>query len=453
MTTTTSALAHATLQPTSEPRPTAPAHPMASTARFRYDIGIVGLGYVGLPTALAFHAAGRRVLGIDASPARLADIQAGYVDLLASDHDRLRTALEAAAGSFDLVVDAARLQQARTVIVCVPTPVDEHLIPDLTILRRACASVVEHAVPGQTLILTSTTYVGSTTDLLIRPLAERGLMAGEHVAVAFSPERIDPGNNRHSHEAVARVVGGATRSCADKAADALAGYAHTVHQVSSTGAAEMTKLVENTFRAVNIALANELAEITGVLELDVMEVIDAASTKPYGFMPFYPGPGVGGHCIPCDPHYLLWQLRKQRICAPVIEQAMNGIAGRPRRVVERCREVLAESGQGVAGARVLVVGVAYKPNVEDVRESPAIEIIEELLELGAHVGYHDPLVPELELPGLGRLVSRPDPAAFGADLVVLHTAHAGLELDWVDGAAAVLDTTYRMTDLPRRAVV
>ena len=334
-----------------------------------------------------------------------------------------------------------------------PTPVDEHLIPDLTILRRACASVVEHAVPGQTLILTSTTYVGSTTDLLIRPLAERGLMAGEHVAVAFSPERIDPGNNRHSHEAVARVVGGATRSCADKAADALAGYAHTVHQVSSTGAAEMTKLVENTFRAVNIALANELAEITGVLELDVMEVIDAAATKPYGFMPFYPGPGVGGHCIPCDPHYLLWQLRKQRICAPVIEQAMNGIAGRPRRVVERCREVLAESGQGVAGARVLVVGVAYKPNVEDVRESPAIEIIEELLELGAHVGYHDPLVPELELPGLGRLVSRPDPAAFGADLVVLHTAHAGLELDWVDGAAAVLDTTYRMTDLPRRAVV
>ena len=187
MTTTTSAPAHLTRRPTSEPRSTAAVHLTASTARFRYDIGIVGLGYVGLPTALAFHTAGRRVLGIDASPARLADIEAGYVDLLASDHDRLRSALEAAAGSFELAVDAVRLREAQTVIVCVPTPVDEHLVPDLTILRRACASVVEQAVPGQTLILTSTTYVGSTQDMLIRPLAERGLMAGDHVAWPSAP--------------------------------------------------------------------------------------------------------------------------------------------------------------------------------------------------------------------------------------------------------------------------
>jgi nucleotide sugar dehydrogenase len=271
--------------------------------------------------------------------------------------------------------------------------------------------------------------------------------------VAFSPERIDPGNDRHSHEAVARVVGGATSSCTDKAAAALAGYAHNVHRVSSTGAAEMTKLLENTFSAVNIALANELAEVTGVLDLDVMEVINAASTKPYGFMPFYPGPGVGGHCIPCDPHYLLWQLRKQRVSAPVIEQAMSHIAGRPRRVVERCGEVLAASGRSVAGARVMVVGVSYKPDVEDVRESPALEIIEQLLEQGAHVGFHDPLIPKLDLPELGRLVNQSDPAAFDPDLVVLHTVHSCVDLTWVNGRAPVLDTTYRMTDLPRRSVV
>jgi nucleotide sugar dehydrogenase len=339
------------------------------------------------------------------------------------------------------------------VIVCVPTPVDEHLVPDLRILERACAAVVAYAVAGQVLILTSTTYVGSTADLLVGPLAARGLRAGVDIAVAFSPERIDPGNDRHSHEAVARVVGGATPDCTDQAARALAGYALKVHQVSSTGAAEMTKLVENTFRAVNIALANELAAIAGVLDLDVIEIINAAATKPYGFMPFYPGPGVGGHCIPCDPHYLLWQLRKKRLSTPVIEQAMNGIAGRPRRVVERCGEELAAIGRSVAGARVLMVGVTYKPDVEDVRESPALEILTQLAAQGAHIGYHDPLVPQLSLPGGARLTHQVDPVAFGADLVVVHTAHTGLDLAWLASASTVLDTTYRMTGLPRRVVV
>ena len=269
------------------------AHPS-----FRFDVAVVGLGYVGLPTALAFQAAGRTVLGLDLSERRLADIRGGRVDLVDSDRDRLAAAGDTGSGTFELDHAVGRLSEARTVIVCVPTPVDAHLIPDLSMLRSASASVVAHAVEGQILILTSTAYVGATKDLLAGPLAARGLVAGTDVAVAFSPERIDPGNDRHAHEGVPRVVGGVTSACAERAAVALGGYANHVHRVSSAEAAEMTKLVENTFRAVNIALANELAEISGVLDLDVMEVINAAATKPYGFMPFFPGPGVGGHCIP-----------------------------------------------------------------------------------------------------------------------------------------------------------
>jgi nucleotide sugar dehydrogenase len=240
-------------------------------------------------------------------------------------------------------------------MVCVPTPIDEHLLPDMTLLANACATVVEHAVPGQTLVLTSTTYVGCTHDLLVKPLAERGLIAGTDIFIAFSPERIDPGNVQHAQEDVPRVVGGATKQCTERASALLAEYADHLHRVSSAEAAEMTKLYENTFRAVNIALANEFADISGDLSLDILEVIDAAATKPYGFMPFYPGPGVGGHCIPCDPHYLLWQLRKSRRSAPVIESAMSAVALRPGRVLARAREVLAERGLPMFGAKVLIV--------------------------------------------------------------------------------------------------
>lgn len=440
------------------PRPSTSATPSTLPGpdrlpTFSFDVAVVGLGYVGLPTTLAFHTAGSRVLGVDVSKARLDDIRNGQADLVDSDRIRLRAARLAEVGTFDLTCDLSRLSEARTVIICVPTPVDAYQVPNTTILRNACAAVVAAAVAGQVVVLTSTTYVGTTTDLLVAPLAARGLVAGTDIAVAFSPERIDPGNDRHAHEAVPRVVGGATPGCTMRAARALEGYAQHVHQVSSTGAAELTKLVENTFRAVNIALANELAEIAGALGLDVVEVIEAAATKPYGFMPFFPGPGVGGHCIPCDPHYLLWQLRSARLCTPVIEQAMNGIAGRPRRVVQRAGEALAAGGRAVAGSRVLLVGVAYKPDVQDVRQSPALEILTELAALGANVGYHDHLVPQLQLPGGKELTHLDDPAAFAADLVVVHTAHSHIDLSWLAGVPIVLDTTYRMTGLPRRVVV
>ena len=418
---------------------------------FDFDIAIVGLGYVGLPTALSFHAAGRRVLGVDVSRHRLAVISEARADLLASDRERLTAAL--ADPGFEMTSDTARLSSAAAVIICVPTPVDHYLVPDLRILQGACATVVAAATPGQVLLLTSTTYVGTTRDLLVAPLMARGLTAGRDVFVAFSPERIDPGNDRHAHEDVPRVLGGSTPACAAKAAAILNGYAKNVHIVPSPDAAEMTKLLENTFRAVNIALANEFAEICQVMGMEVMDVINAAATKPYGFMPFFPGPGVGGHCIPCDPHYLLWQLRRERLSTPVIEQAMAGIASRPHRVVTRIRETLSEAGRGLAGARVLVVGVAYKPDVEDLRESPALEVLSELIAGGVTVAYHDPLFPSVDLPDRTTLIGVDDPVAFHADLVLVHTAHHDMDLSWLTGQPLVLDATYRLTDAPNRVVL
>jgi UDP-N-acetyl-D-glucosamine dehydrogenase len=414
-----------------------------------YDVAVVGLGYVGLPTALAFHAAGGRVLAIDASAERLTKVRDGAVDLLDSDHARLEAALRD--NTFALVTDPSYASWARAVIICVPTPVTAHLVPDLRALETACGAAVRHAVPGQVIILTSTSYVGCTEDLLAGPLAARGLRAGQDVFVAFSPERIDPGNDRYAHELVPRVVGGSTSQCTAAAAKVLAHCTSNLHEVSSTGAAELTKLFENTFRAVNIALANEMAEVGRVLSLDIMEVIEAAATKPYGFMPFFPGPGAGGHCIPCDPHYLLWQLREARLQTPVVAEAMSAIAGRPRRVVERIREVLSDSGLGLTGASVLVLGVTYKPDVEDLRESPALEIMKSLRAAGAKVEYHDPHASEVWIGD--HVLHSVDPATAKADLVVLHTRHRGMDLDWLSEDQLVLDTTYRLSGPIRRVAL
>jgi UDP-N-acetyl-D-glucosamine dehydrogenase len=409
-------------------------------------VGIIGLGYVGLPTAIAFANAGHTVIGCDVSEGRLADIKADRADLLELDRAHLANHLDSDA--LRLTTDHTALAAADLVVVCVPTPIDHHLVPDLTALRAACASAVAIARPGQTIVLTSTTYVGSTREMVAEPLAERGLRVGEDVFVAFSPERIDPGNRVHRHDTVPRVVGGITDACRDKAAAALRRVTTKVHEVGSADAAEAAKLLENTFRAVNIAFVNEFADACGELGLDVMEVIEAAATKPYGFMPFYPGPGVGGHCVPCDPHYLLWQLRAQRTGMPLTESAMTAIAQRPRKVSARARELLLEAGRRPTGARVLVVGLTYKPGVQDVRESPALEIVDELARGGARVDYYDPLIPRMD-----ERVSVVHPAEEQWDLVVLHTLHPGVDYSWVESCPAVLDATYRAGHLPNRAVI
>ncbi|MFJ8885450.1 nucleotide sugar dehydrogenase [Streptomyces sp. NPDC102402] len=424
---------------------TAAALPAQSQHERRATVAVIGLGYVGLPTALSLHAAGHTVIGVDTSESRLGDIRSGRVDLLPSQHSRLTAALPDPA--FRLTAEPAAVADADSVIICVPTPVDGMLRPDLRALTAACASVVRHALPGQLLVLTSTSYVGTTRDLLVAPLTARGLRPGEDVFVAFAPERIDPGNPSHSPDRTPRVIGGLTPRSTELAASLLAGTAPSVHRVDSPEAAEMSKLWENTFRAVNIALANELTESCLEFALEPRQVIDAAATKPYGFMPFYPGAGVGGHCIPCDPHYLLWQLRARKVASPLVDAAMTAIAERPARVAGKARESLAARGVAIAGARVLILGVAYKPGVADLRESPALEIMDRLTAWGATVEYADPLVPSLDRHGVPRH-SVGAPGALGWDLVVVHTVHPGTDLDWLDDGPAVLDVTHR---LPRAA--
>ncbi|NUR58764.1 MAG: nucleotide sugar dehydrogenase [Catenulispora sp.] len=405
-------------------------------------VAILGMGYVGLPTALGLHEAGVPVIGIDHSERRLSEIRAGDVDLIDADQRRLDKALRQE--DFQLTADPARLADADAVMVCVPTPVDGHRLPDIEPLRSACRTVVEHARPGQTLILTSTSYVGTTEQLLVAPLRTRGLTAGAEVFVASSPERIDPGNVTHTQQETPRVVGGVTPECAARAVQVIKALTPKVHVVTSPEAAEMTKLLENSFRAVNIALANEFADICEDLALDPLEITRAAATKPYGFMAFQPGPGVGGHCIPCDPHYLLWQLRAARKTAPLVDRAMTAIADRPGQVVNRVLETLSRAGRGLAGTRILIVGVAYKPGVRDVRSSSALDIIDLLSGRGAEVGFHDALVPEVRLADGSVAHSMPRPSGSDWDLVLIHTVHPGHDHDWIADCPLVVDTTYRL---------
>jgi UDP-N-acetyl-D-glucosamine dehydrogenase len=413
-------------------------------------VAVVGLGYVGLPTGIALAAAGMDVIGIDVSERRLADIREGSADLLADDQERLAEVLAAEQLTLSCAPDA--LADADAILVCVPTPVDEDRRPDLRFLASACETVVEQARRGQLIVLTSTSYVGTTRELLAVPLAQRGLEPGIDVHVAFSPERIDPGNTSWRQEAVPRVVGGVTPDCTHAAGGLIEQIAACVHPVSSPEAAELTKLYENSFRAVNIAFANEMAGLGRRFGLEPLEVIEAAGTKPYGFMKFYPGPGVGGHCIPCDPYYLLWGLREAQATAPVLERAMRGIAGRPRQVVARAAELLEDRHIDVACARVLLVGVAYKPGIQDTRESPSLEILGGLWELGASVAYHDPLVQTLPLGAGGALLSVAEPQPEDFDLAIVLTVHQDFDYAWLE-RFETLDCTYRTVGSPGRALV
>jgi UDP-N-acetyl-D-glucosamine dehydrogenase len=435
------------------PQPTAIQAPSQSTRRRATPnrskraghtvVAVVGLGYVGLPTAIALRNAGCRIVGIDVSGPRLSAIRAGEAELLDTEQRDLRRHL--ASDGFVLTNRIGALDAADLVLICVPTPVDEQLQPDPRILRDACASVVRHARPGQTLVLTSTTYVGTTRELLAEPLAARGLHVGEDVYVAFAPERIDPGVSEHEQLRTPRVLGGVTEECATRAAAVLRHTCQHLHRVSSPEAAELVKLYENTFRAVNIALAFELAEACGTHGLDPIEVTEGAATKPYGFLAHYPSAGVGGHCIAVDPHYLVHDLRERGRPATLAEEALRKLAGRPRHVAWRAHEALVELGRPLPRARVLVVGASYKPGVADTREAPAVEILTRLRAEGAEVDYHDPLVPTVLLAG-ERLhgVAAPDPE--GYDLTILTTLHPDHDYGWLERCPAVLDCTYRRPD-------
>ncbi len=414
-------------------------------------VAVVGLGYVGLPTSLALLVAGLDVIGIDLSERRIAEIRDMSADLVDRDRRRLRLALRS--NAFAMSREPSDITRADCVVICVPTPVDEQRRPDLRALRNACGSVVAHAREGQTIILTSTTYVGTTRDLLVEPLAARGLIAGRDIHVAFAPERIDPGALGHDTEQTPRVVGGVTPACTEAAVGVLGEIAPSLAVVSSVEAAELTKLYENTFRAVNIALANELAGMARHWGLDTIEVTRAAASKPYGYMAFYPGPGVGGHCIPCDPHYLTHPLRGTGVRTALVDGAMDAIAGRPAEVVARAELELEAEGSTLEGARVLVVGAAYKPGVRDVREAPALDIIKLLVGREAQVAYHDPLIPTVDAGEEVSLISVAEPDGAAYDVAIIAVRHPGMDLAFLDDCPCVVDCTYGAAAGRRRVTV
>ena len=360
-------------------------------------IGVVGLGYVGLPLALAFLDAGFTVVGVDRSADRVRLLRSGKSPIMDVAADRV--AGYVASERLHATTDYAALRSASAVFVCVPTPLDDSKAPDLTYLTEAAQSLAAHLVVGQLVIVESTTYPGTTEEVLLPILEGSGLRAGRDFSLAFSPERIDPGRPSHTIANTPKVVGGIDDESGRRARLLLEQVVTDggVHRVSSPRVAELTKLLENTFRAVNIALVNELAMLCDRMGIDVWEVIDAAATKPFGFQPFYPGPGVGGHCIPVDPYYLAWKARQFDFSMHFIELAAETNGSMPAFTVAKLRREMARRGRPLLGARVLAVGASFKPDVDDARNSPAIRVMELLVEEGVDLAYHDPFVPVAHL--------------------------------------------------------
>jgi len=385
-------------------------------------IGVIGLGYVGLPLAMQFAQKGFRVTGFEVDGAKVKKILArkSYI----GDVPTATLSQQVLQKRFIATTDFSALARMDAIIICVPTPLNKTREPDISFIQSATHKIVKTLRRNQVIVLESTTYPGTTRESVLPALESTGLKVGKDFYLSFSPERIDPGNTRYTLHNTPKVVGGLTAACRDLTALLYRQIIERVITVSSAEAAELTKLLENTFRAVNIGLVNELMLICDKLGLDVWEVIHAASTKPYGFMPFYPGPGLGGHCIPVDPHYLSWKMKSLNFVARFIELAGEVNSHMPEFVVEKLARLLNKKRRSINGAKVVLLGVAYKANVSDVRESPALDVIHLLLEQGAQVAYHDPYVPSLHI-GSRKLRSKPySPALLRqADVVVITTAH------------------------------
>jgi len=396
-------------------------------------IAVIGLGYVGLPLAVGFAQAGFSVLGVDIDKRKVAAVNRGQSYIGDVTDEDLRPHVEA--GRLRATTDYDLLREVDAIFICVPTPYDAQRAPDLSFVRAAAEGIRPRLQPGQLVVLQSTTYPGTTEEIVQPILEESGLQAGVDFYLAFSPERIDPGNRQWTAHNLPKVVGGITPECTHLAATLLRRMGAPVHTVSSPRAAEMTKLLENTFRAVNIALVNELALLAERMGIDFWEVIEAARTKPFGFMPFYPGAGVGGHCIPVDPYYLSWKAREFDFYTKFIELAAEVNQAMPYHAVDLVAEALSQEGKPVNGARVLVLGVAFKPDVDDPRNSPAERVIELLLSRGAEVRYHDPYIPRFRVGGdvfyraNATLESTPlsDEELTAADCVVIVTGHRSLD--------------------------
>ncbi|MGH2943347.1 MAG: nucleotide sugar dehydrogenase [Solirubrobacteraceae bacterium] len=386
-------------------------------------VGVIGMGYVGLPLAVAFAAEGCDVVAVDIDRRKVDALRAGrsYVEDVSDD------VLAAAASRIEATTRYAALARCDAVLICVPTPLTANREPDLGPLVAASRALAEVLQADQLVVLESTTYPGTTRERVAPILAESGLVAGEDFNLAYSPERVDPGRTDFTLRTTPKVVGGLTDACGDRAAALYGEVCDTIVRVSTPEAGELAKLLENIFRSVNIALVNELAMLCDRMGIDIWEVVDAASTKPYGFMRFEPGPGMGGHCLPVDPFYLSWRAREFDMATEFIELAGKVNQQMPYHCVARVERLLNEAGRPVRGSRITLLGISYKPGVGDVRESPGLKIVTLLAALGADLRYHDPYVAELPEQGLR---SEPlDDALQDADLAVIVTAHPGVDHD------------------------
>ncbi len=407
-------------------------------------IGVIGLGYVGLPLAMEFALGGCPVLGVDVDPAKPEFLEKRKSYLKHFPDSRIALAMDT--GRLRATTDFSVLSDADAIIIAVPTPLGQSRQPDLSYVINSCREVMKHLQRGQLVILESTTYPGTTREEMLPVLEESGMKAGTDFHLAFSPEREDPGNKNYSTRTIPKLVGGLTPGCTEASVAVYAFAIDNVVPVSSPEVAEMAKIMENTYRAVNIALVNELKVLAQGMGIDIWEVINAAATKPFGFTPFYPGPGLGGHCIPIDPFYLTWKAHQFEMPTKFIELAGEINTSMPEYVVERIGEALNSARKAVNGSRILILGMAYKPNIDDYRETPSLKVMKKLLERGAEVDYNDPYIPSIppttrQTDLQPRSVELTPEVLAGYDCAVVITNHDCYDYQWiVDNSSIVVDT-------------
>lgn len=396
-------------------------------------VGVLGLGYVGLPLAREFALSGVKVLGFDIDDKKVKILNSGRSIIKNVPNEVVRKMVKS--GKFTATSDMSQIRKVDAILICVPTPLTENREPDMQYVEGSCRTIAKYLRKGQLISLESTTYPGTTRELMKPILEETGLKAGKDFYLAFSPEREDPGNKQYSTRTIPKVVGGLTPKCRQLAQQLYSLAIEKMVPVSSLEAAEATKILENIYRCINIAMVNELKMVFDRMGIDVWEVIRAASTKPFGYHPFYPGPGLGGHCIPIDPFYLTWKARQYGMATRFIELAGEINTGMPHYVVNKVMEALNERKKSLKGSKVLVLGLAYKPDIDDVRESPSLELIELLKERGAKVDYNDPYIPrtrkmrEYDL----KMTSRPLSEAMlrKYDCVLISTNHSTYDYEWI----------------------
>ncbi len=405
------------------------------------NIGIIGQGYVGLPLAVEFAKAGFKVTGFDTDEKKVLSINKGISYILDVPSEDVKSLI--AADKLKATTDTKLLNKMDVIIICVPTPLRKTKEPDISYILSASDAIANNKKRGQLVILESTTYPGTTEEIILPKLNGDGLKVGKDFFLAFSPERVDPGNPKYKTKDITKIVGGVTAECTELARLLYSQAIKDVVSVSSTRSAEMVKLLENTFRSVNIAMVNELALMCNKMNLNVWEIINAAKTKPFGFMPFYPGPGIGGHCIPLDPLYLSWKARQHGFEARFIELADEINSFMPHYVVDKITNILNEKKKPLKGSNILIIGITYKKDINDVRESPALEIIDSLIKKDAHVYCYDPLVSGFELDGSKKIttVKLTKDVISSSDLVVIITDHTDINYKFVvDNAKLIFDT-------------